>query len=119
MPTRPSPKNVTAIPRNLRLAGVSHDDRETGTASKPADPPRAPRWLNPEARKYWREISGELQQDKIWRPIYASTLASYCILLAAFVADPDHFSATKLVILRLLGGDLGLSPSHRARVTRQ
>jgi phage terminase small subunit len=82
------------------------------------DPPEAPDWLSPTAGEVWNETSRLMIVERTWRQVFASTLAVYSTLYSQFTETPDTFSATKLVQLRLLAGDLGLSPATISNVAR-
>ena len=115
MPNRPTPKAFRPLPRNLRLMTP---DEYLPPAEPPPKPPAAPAWLTPEAAEHWNEIVKEMIAEKTWRASFTSTLGNYVSLFAVFLQDSEVFSPTKLVTLRLLGADLGLSPSHWHRVAR-
>jgi hypothetical protein len=42
----------------------------------------------------------------------------FAALFAEFARDPGAMPVTRVALLRLLAGDLGLSPSHSNRVQR-
>jgi phage terminase small subunit len=115
MPNRP-------IPRNLRLIGPEgRGDTERPSAPRSGEsqvPPPAPSWVNVEAAEHWNAIAEQMVAERIWRPCYERTLAIFCELLSVFLANPKVFGPSKLGQLRLLAGDLGLSPSHFHRVSR-
>ncbi len=111
MPNRPTP-------RNMRLIRPEDTLPPENKPKALAVPPEAPSWLSAEARVHWDEIAVQMQSERMWRPIFERTLATYCELLAVFLQDPTKLGATKLGQLRLLAGDLGLTPSHFNRVSR-
>lgn len=118
MPNRPIPTNIRPTPRNLRLAGESQQEAAKRQAETTPEPPSASAWLSAEARPHWESLAKEMQSERMWRSCFTTTLAVYCELLAVFLKAPEAFTSTKLVQLRLLSGDLGLSPSHWHRVAR-
>ena len=59
-----------------------------------------------------------MQAEGIWREAFRISLMTYTELLAVFLADPGTFGPSKLGQLRLLAGDLGLTPAHFFRVSR-
>ncbi|WP_405243820.1 hypothetical protein [Lentisalinibacter salinarum] len=67
---------------------------------------------------FWHEIAAQMVEARTWRDAFRYTLATYVSLLAIFADDPDKLGASRLSQMRLLGGDLGLSPSHAHRVER-
>ena len=118
MPNRPFPKNFRPIPLNMRLSGESPQDVAQRQAETAPKPPAAPSWLTVGAAERWDAIVKEMLAERTWRPCFESTLATYVELLSLFLADPNGFGSTKLVTLRLLGADLGLTPSAFNRVLR-
>ena len=121
MPNRPRPDNLhrfkgDRVPRNMRLP--SSADAKPETAKQPKTPP-PPKYLEAEARLLWRRIVREMIEAGHWKGLYTPTLGVYVSLLADFHENPGGFGASKLVQLRLLQGDLGLSPSHAHRVSKQ
>ena len=111
MPNRP-------IPRNLRLMRPEDSLLSENKPKAQAAPPEAPSWLSVEARPHWDSLAKQMQSENMWRPVFERTLAIFCELLSVFLADPKEFGPSKLGQLRLLAGDLGLSPSHFHRVAR-
>ena len=118
MPNRPIPTNMRPTPRNLRLVDEGAQEAAKRPAEPAPEPPPAPSWLSAEARPHWQTLAKEMQSERMWRPFFATTLATYCELLVVFLADPKSFGPSKLGQLRLLAGDLGLTPSHFHRVSR-
>ena len=118
MPNRPIPRNLRPIPRNMRLSGEGPQDVAKRQAEAPPKPPAAPSWLSDAAREHWDSVAKQMQSERMWRPVFEHTLATYTELFAVFLRDPEKFGATKLGQLRLLAGDLGLTPSHLHRVAR-
>ena len=118
MPNRPFPRNLRPIPRNMRLPDESPQDVAKRQAEATPKPPAAPSWLTVGAAERWDAIVKEMLAERTWRPCFESTLATYVELLSLFLADSQGFASTKLVTLRLLGADLGLTPSAFHRVSR-
>lgn len=122
MPNRPMPRNMRPIPPNLRLTGAG-DGAEPNCASEPRRevsqaPPPVPSWLTVNAAPHWEMVAAQMVAERIWRPCFMTSLGTYCELLAVFLSDPQSFGPSKLGQLRLLAGDLGLTPSHLLRVAR-
>jgi len=69
--------------------------------------PSAPPHLSPEARAVWRR---SVRAMPTWTSAFAESLSLYAELRAQFDRDPAAMTSTKLVTLRLLARDLGLSP---------
>jgi len=69
--------------------------------------PSAPPHLSPDARAVWRR---SVRAMPTWAPAFAESLSLYAELRAQFDRDPAAITSTKLVTLRLLARDLGLSP---------
>ena len=109
MPNRP-------LPRNLRL--MPQTDEEKKPELKHEHVPPIPEWLNSDVAPHWDEVAAAMVAEGLWRPCFERTLATYVSLLSVFLKDPAGFSPTKLTQLRLLAGDLGLTPSHYHRVFR-
>ncbi len=122
MPNRPIPRNMRPIPPNLRLTGAG-DKVDPDRASQPnrdvsEAPSPVPSWLTIDAAPHWEKVAAQMVAERTWRSCFESTLATYVELLSLFLADPKGFGSTKLVTLRLLGADLGLTPSAFNRVSR-
>ena len=111
MPNRP-------LPRNLRLTRPSENPLPTRESAVTPQLPAPPPWLSANARAHWNAVAAQMQSEGLWRPVFERTLATYVELLSLFFADPQEFGSTKLVTLRLLGADLGLTPSSFNRVAR-
>ena len=118
MSNRPIPRNLRPIPRNMRLPGEGPQDVAKRQAEAPPKPPAAPSWLSDAARERWDAIAAQMVAECTWRPCFEPTLATYVELLSLFLADPQGFGSTRLVTFRLLGADLGLTPSAFNRVSR-
>ena len=118
MPNRPIPRNMRLTPRNLVLAGEGPQDVAKRQAETTPKPPAAPSWLSAEARPHWDFLGKQMQAEGIWRECFLTSLGTYTELLAVFLADPGTFGPSKLGQLRLLAGDLGLTPAHIHRVSR-
>ena len=100
-------------PRNLYLRREPEEP-----APEPVVVPEPPDWLPPTAVEVWERSVQAMIQERIWRPCFEPTVAMFASLYAQFTEMPGAFSATKLVQLRLLAGDLGLSPSTIGNVSR-
>ncbi len=122
MPNRPIPRNMRdrPCPRNLRMVGEGPTTDRASQARREVlqTPPPVPSWLTIDAAPHWNAIATQMVAERTWRSCFESTLATYVELLSLFLADPKGFGSTKLVTLRLLGADLGLTPSAFNRVSR-
>ena len=112
MPNRPT-IDVRPFP-NMRLRREPEAQPEKAEVLVPVPP----EWLTEAATPHWATLAIEMVRCGTFRPLYASTLGMYAELLANFIEAPDDFSATRLTQMRLIAGDLGLSPSHANRVAR-
>lgn len=111
-------------------------DTRSARASRPSVP-RAPRWLGEEARALWRRLALDLHRAGLLTPLDEGTLAAYCDLAGqvhrarellegalllkgrrdGLVINPAwRIYRDGLVLLRLYGTDLGLSPASRSHL---
>ena len=111
MPNRP-------VPRNMRIVKPGDPVREERQRARKATVPPPPEYLSDDAGLHWSRIVREMVASGTWSPLYETTLVTYCLLLAEFHEKGPNFGASKLIQLRLLSGDLGLSPSAANRVAR-
>ena len=80
--------------------------------------PEPPVWLPLSAHDVWQDTVRCMITDGTWRPRFARTVAMYATLYDDFQQNGGQIAATRLVTLRLLGADLGLSPSASTTVSR-
>jgi len=121
MPNRPISRNMRdrPIPLNMVLGDRAGPDRVSEAEQQMSEvPPPVPSWLTSDAAPHWEMIAAQMVTERTWRPCCVPTLATYCELFSLFLTDPKGFGSTKLVTLRLLGADLGLTPSAFNRVSR-
>jgi len=110
MPNRP-------IPRNMRLMRSGNECQES-EESQQQRVPGPPAYLSEAARPHWEPVVLEMIAAGLWRPLFERSVAIFCELLVNFLDDPQNFGASRLGQLRLLGGDLGLTPGHIHRSQR-
>ena len=81
---------------------------------KPTGKPLQPKWLRGRAAKIWKEIAPQL----FWLAEADShKLAVWCGLYAEVQSGLEHVNSARLTQWRVLGSELGLDPSARARLT--
>lgn len=83
-------------------------------APQPEGKPKAPRWLTPDGRKFWRQY--------ITRAFWLtwadeSKAGMWCNMMGEYASNPGGFSATMVGQLRYLGSELGMDPMGRSRMT--
>lgn len=85
--------------------------------NEPVSPPigGVPRHLSPEMRKAWREIAGRVPKNILKRADEA-LLELAAAMMVRFRADPLGQSPAFLAQYRAALGELGLTPSARARL---
>lgn len=110
MPTPKKPANVH------RLQGTFREDRHGNSVEVEPGMPERPFWLSASAIIVWREVESELRDAGYLTRLDGNALAIYCELQAEFIADPAGFAPQKLSQLRGLMGELGLTPSARAKL---
>lgn len=104
MPARPKAR-ITAIP--------------SGKPRRVSIPPEKPIWLSVTASREWDRVlpllleSGRISQHD------SMAIAAYCELAAEFIESPSEFPSSKMTQLRLIMGDLGMTPSSRDKLPQQ
>lgn len=99
-----------------RLQGTFRNDRHGDSVDLETAMPDRPFWLSESAAIVWRELQPELEKAGYLTKLDGMALALYCELKAEFIADPEVFPPQKLSQLRSLMGELGLTPSGRAKL---
>ncbi len=112
MPNRP-------LPRNLRLVGPGTPAQRVAGRPRTPRAPAPPAWLSADAKVVWLTTVRSMIAARTWAHDYMPTLALFAVLFSEFSSSPASMPVTKIAQLRLLIGDLGLSPSHSDRVQRQ
>ncbi len=80
----------------------------------PDGKPVRPKWVKGRAKKVWDEVVGQL----FWLTEPDShKLAVWCGLYAEIAAGLEHVNSARITQWRVLGSELGLDPSARARLT--
>ena len=109
--TARKPPNVHALSPHYRPS--RHDPKPspipTGTPDKPA-------WLSPEASAEWDHAVAILEPTGWLCPTDQDSLALYAELYANFKKDPASVTAAQVTQIRLLMGELGMTPSARAKM---
>lgn len=78
--------------------------------------PSKPDWLSSEASAEW-DHAIELLEGTGWLcPTDQDSLAMYAELFSAFKANPREATAAQVTQLRLLMGELGLTPATRGKM---
>jgi P27 family predicted phage terminase small subunit len=121
-----------------RAQGTYRADRHGGTPEPKAAVPKAPAWLDKEAKKVWRYFSARLAAVKVLTELDREALAIYCTSAARLAKAEKAIATTGEVIkspagfaqpnpwigiaqkcqemMLRYGQELGLSPSARARL---
>lgn len=109
MAPRTKPKNLRQGPwQKCRHEGKGVDV-DPGNIEKPAD-------LGPAAAKEWDRIVPKLERYNLISELDETALIQYCELTAEFKMQPVLFTAAKHTQLRMVMGDLGLTPMSRAKL---
>jgi len=102
-----------------RAAGTYRKDRH-GSRNEPAGiptlPPAPPENLTPGARDEWQRVIQLMGSSGQLTALDATALRAYCELTAELAEDPRSFNASRHTALRLLAGELGLTPHGRNRL---
>jgi phage terminase small subunit len=78
--------------------------------------PEIPEWLSPAGVAEWRRICKILVPANYLAKSDAAALGMYCELVSQMSEDPAEFPAAKITQLRMLMGELGLTPASRAKM---
>ena len=133
---RPGP---APIPTHLKIIRGTRQDRINKTEPKPAaSEPKCPTWLSTDGKKIWRRVAKQLKemgmlfeadQDVICAYVQAvithqeasKVVAKEGIVVAGrrdeFVKNPAlQVVRDNATLIRMLAGELGLTPAARARL---
>ena len=79
----------------------------------------APEWMGDAARAHWERLAPMLSQSGVLKASDRDLLATYCETFAAYVDAVRDGGASMAMVqqLRQLMGELGMTPSARARIT--
>lgn len=107
-------------PTALRLLNGNAGKRPVN-AQEPDLPPcetTAPDWLGDGARAHWLRLAPMLTTAGVLKASDADLLATYCTTFASYVEATREGGASMAMVgqLRQLMGELGLTPSARARI---
>lgn len=109
------PRNPTSDDAK-RASGTFKPSRSRRTMSAPPGAPEPPEWLSSEAREEWDRVVSDLVASGCLARTDRAMLAMYSTLAAELRSDPVAMSAAKLTQLRLICGELGLSPIARLKI---
>ena len=109
----PTPKKPASV---HRIKGTYRDDRHGDSLEVETAMPDRPFWLSASAIIVWQELQKELEKAGYLSKLDGMALALYCELSAEFIANPPAFAPQKLSQMRALMGELGLTPSSRAKL---
>ena len=129
-------RGQTPIPTALKLLRGNPGKRPLNKREpKPrAGAPSCPAWLEPEAKKIWREIAPQLQEmgvlthiDRTMLTLLCETWARWRLAVAALVGldyreDSVEIKRLSIIardllgIIHRIGGAFGMSPSDRTRI---
>ena len=82
----------------------------TETVSNP------PEWLDREGVMEWMKVVGILSKYNMLKVTDEACLALYCSLYSQLMRLRDTFPANKMVQLRAVMNDLGLTPASRSKI---
>lgn len=133
---------VRPLPTALKLIqGETRKERLNLAEPKPrAVAPRCPQWLNAEARRIWRKLAPKLTRLGILTEIDGEVLAAFCNTYARYIETERRIEEEGLILsvgengyrqqnaavgvslkylaqARAFLGELGLTPSSRARLS--
>ncbi len=105
-------------PSNVhKLHGTFRPDRHGDDPDIEIGAPIKPEWLSAAASAEWDRSVPIMEGAGYLSVNDQMPLALYCELVADFQADPKGFPAARLTQLRLLMGELGMTPASRAKIT--
>ena len=107
-------------PTALKLIAGNPGKRPVN-AQEPQFPPcatDAPEWLTDAARAHWQRLAPMLAGSGVLKESDRDLLATYCATYAAYVDAVRDGGASMAMVgqLRQLMGELGMTPSARARI---
>ena len=117
MTTRGQKPKPTAL-RNL----AGNPGKRPVNAQEPQFPDcatQAPEWLGEAARAHWERLAPMLSQAGVLKQSDRDLLATYCETFAAYVEAQRKGKGASMAMvqqLRQLMGELGMTPSARARI---
>lgn len=77
---------------------------------------KKPAFVKGKAARLWKQYTPDLQLKGVLTAWDVDMFGTWCVLMAQFQKEPDHFTASKLTQLRTLGESFGLLPPGRARM---
>ena len=78
--------------------------------------PNPPDWLDRDAVVEWMKVVGILSKYNMLKATDEACLALYCSLYSQLMRLRDTFPANKMVQLRAVMNDLGLTPASRSKI---
>ena len=107
-------------PDNLHiLEGTFRKDRHNAPENQvdiDGDLPKCPTWLDADAKKEWKRIVKALKPLRILTAADFMVMIQYVQLFSEFKREGSEFTAAKHTQLRMMYGELGLSPASRAKL---
>jgi hypothetical protein len=103
------PKRRTSVDAKIR-AGTFRPSTARDVVELPPGTPRAPKWLEPEAKAEWTRVVRALSEAGALSEAHRSTLVVYCTLWAEFEQAHGQMPTARLGELRRLTTELGISP---------
>lgn len=93
-----------------RASGTYRPSTSRTTAELTSSVPEMPTFLSEPAQAVWKRIVPKLADAKMVAELHSDALALYCETWARFQADPGSATSSMVAQLRLLQGELGLTP---------
>ncbi|MCW0207271.1 MAG: P27 family phage terminase small subunit [Achromobacter sp.] len=111
---RPKPAALRLLNGNAGKRPVNTQEPDTG----PADT-SPPEWLTQAATPHWARLAPMLAKAGVLKQSDRDLLATYCETFAAYLEAVQAGGASMAMVgqLRQLMGELGMTPSARARIT--
>ena len=119
MPRKREATNVLLLKGKTHLSKKQIAERQEAEAAMqmPADKVRCPKWLDPIARKVWRQVVPELKALDLLTNVDVYTLAAYCNAVSQLAQAPAGKDAPRWSqVIRSIAGEFGLSTSARLKL---
>ena len=111
---KPAPSALKALAGNPGKRAINHMEPQPERGA-----PLCPDWMPPDGRAQWDKVVPELDALGMLTKVDSATLEGFCALYAEFVATVRSGASIKPALmgqLRYYAGELGLSPTARARL---
>jgi phage terminase small subunit len=115
MPLR-TPTNILKLKGSLRHDKARHANRVNEPQPTEAIDEKPPPWMNAEQKETYRYLVATAPANVLSRAD-GFIVQVVAVLLAEFRSDPENFSAAKHSLLLTGLGHLGMTPTHRSKVT--